>query len=377
MFLEKENRRFDRSLSRLFQTALINDGANFPQDLYEKIAQIVKGTPLNAPIDISEYNAVQLINVDYLINKSLLESMLLTNNNPKIYPYQLKICVGHADSVIDIQPKPAHGHIGQFVLKHKQFFYNTETKEDLPYKEIGEFFNLLCKEDIDTERAIGKMMLAFIQKGFHFWENEAYNSEMINLDPSNHEIFLDYTGNYESNDDYVTEFEVCLSDKHVQLALAKDQLESFLVICYLVCVKEVSRRLASPKYYQKNLQLQCKDLPFSVAIYKSLILLADGNIRIGELFASDTQYGVSTGKEITKIGTDHLKKTKLKFNNLNKLFFEKYYKDNKSVKENFNLTFSNSLGLNYNLPEFDDKLIDSKDEWSDDDSEGRCSYTKN
>lgn len=95
-----------------------------------------------------------------------------------------------------------------------------------------------------------------------------------------------------------------LYDAGIRRYLRKDrpktrfaQLNRF---AYLLCVKETARRkFAGAKYDLHNQPASTPDLPFGVAIAAALKLLADGHLRMHEVFDFNAPYGVFSGTQVT------------------------------------------------------------------------------
>ncbi|MGD9107625.1 MAG: hypothetical protein PVI75_00440 [Gammaproteobacteria bacterium] len=106
-------------------------------------------------------------------------------------------------------------------------------------------------------------------------------------------------------------------------------------IAFLVCFQEVYRR--KNQGYKKSsdgLPVKILELPFGVAVSSALKLIADGHLRMREVFDSDSKYGVFTGQSIMN---KNIKNTIQKFNQLFVFFFDVYIADifafkNKSQK---------------------------------------------
>jgi len=368
MFQIPNNRRFDRSLSRKLQELLVNDQDNVTQQLSnEIISRILKIK--NDPIDVHSYTAIQLIKAEYLVNKFLLETILLHTTSDSAISIRLpKYSLEINDLIIEIESKPSHGHVGQCLLTCKQTQYGMPYESTLPYTEILIFFSAITQGDAEKEKAIGKMMLAFIKKGAYFWDDPMEGIPENPINATDEQVYLTYS---HADEDGTNDFIVIIAHgTQIDLSLTRDQHEKFLAICYLVCVKEVTRRLASEQYYVKKMAHVGKDLPFLSALFRGLLLLVDGTIRINQLFSPDSQYGVSTGENITIFGPDNLKKTKNKFNALNEQFIINKFDAQVDLTHNFT-SFFNRFGFNYVMPGFNQEHIKSIDKWSDDDADGR------
>jgi len=99
--------------------------------------------------------------------------------------------------------------------------------------------------------------------------------------------------------------------------LRKQHIERINRIGTLFCIKEISRR--------KELIASNSELPFGVAIARTLKLLADGHLRMADVFDHDSPYGVFSGKEI--LSEKMLPTTLEKFHRLFKLYNRIYFEE--------------------------------------------------
>lgn len=355
---QQQIRRKDRSLSRKFQNSFYKDPSCLDNGLYSDINDAITGKI--GEIDISGYTSRELVVADYYVNKNLLEPHL-SGKNP-IIPKEYEIKMFNA--ALTIKQTPAHGHIGNFLGKNRSFLHGNEYElENLPYSDIIASLNTICQGSADQERGVAQIMLQFIKKGPDFYE--PWNGKQKQL--KNQGVYL--TGNYNVQDITTHQYTIVLSDaKKVKFEIEENHLRKLQSICYITCIKEISRRLASDQYYDRNSIHYGKDLSFSIALIRALKLVEKGIITLAQVFSEDAQYGVMTGEGITKFGADGLKSTKNKFNDLNRVYMTHLYDHKKSVVQNFK----------EGITEFDPTFSDSgsgsdsdQDCWSDDDNQGR------
>jgi hypothetical protein len=132
-------------------------------------------------------------------------------------------------------------------------------------------------------------------------------------------------------------------------------------IAYLICFQEVWRR-KNPGYRQAKGDAINKvpELPFGAALACALKLIADGHVRLLEVFSENALLGVFTGQSVMK---DNILTTVIKFNVIFAKFVAIYASQSKEV-----LDIDNSDGeLNFAFtPEFFHKLFKESDGGSSD-----------
>lgn len=349
-------RRKDRSLSRKAQHSLYQNLSNLPMDLYFQLHDAILGIK-HDEIDISSYTTAQLITAEYFINRHLFEPLLLGKLNFTPSEYSLKI----NSCLLKIKPKPAHAHLGNCVVTFNQYIHGLCLEDGSPdYETIYDYLTPLYFEEnkinLDKRRAVAQMMLEFIAKGPEF-----YSSDLVAED----KVKWTYSA-YAYDDTYDNTFSVTLSDNtEVELVINDIEFNQFIGICYHIFVREASRHMASPDYYEKSQPNYGKDLPFSIANFRSLKLVEAGEITFKSFLFKDSAYGVSTGENITVFGEQKLKKTKDKFEKVNNKFRQLFFKNNKTAAENF---IKNSPE---NLPNDFDGDVSDQDCWSDDEVNGK------
>jgi len=106
-----------------------------------------------------------------------------------------------------------------------------------------------------------------------------------------------------------------LSTKKAQNKVRVERLNRLV---YLVSVKEISRRMNQGVNPRKLTSIE--DLPFALAYYRGLRLVAEGHLSMKDIFDKDAKYGPQTGESITN--ERNLFFTKNKFYALNELFIQ-------------------------------------------------------
>ena len=189
-------------------------------------------------------------------------------------------------------------------------------------------------------------------------------------------VYLVHKPTTVNNENY--EYEIVFqSRKAISFKISKTAFDQLMVICYLTCTKEISRRMASENYF-KQIPGQHghygKNLPFGMALFRSLRLIEEGHIRLGDVFSENAPFGISTGISITLPTVNGLKATKDKLNELNKHFIEYFYEPAISLVNNFNTSIT--FLCDKPFQEQDLRYDSEQDHWSDDDREGRPKKVK-
>lgn len=331
IYNEQAIRRADRAFIRNFQNEVLS---SCPKQLYEAFEKAVthKDQP---PIDISSFKTTDIIAAESALNKFFMRELAKNEKDRcQIFPYYLTFC----NIKIKITPKPQPAHFGNALV---EMVCGKNDLVSLDYATI--------KIQASGLQETGKAAL-FAETLLDFMQNKP-------------EVISDI---FQFNEK--SKFFCHVKDE--KFKLPKDKFILMPYICYLFCIKEISRRMDGNYFYDdiRN-DNYGKKLPFLITQYRTLKLIAEGKINIEDVFDGDALLGIVTGKNITTFSKEGLKLTKDKMDRIN----EEYVNYLVDKKKNFiallkkDIMFFNAkvdLGQISVQPE-------EQDQWSDDDEEGR------
>jgi hypothetical protein len=267
------------------------------------------------------------------------------NSGGKTWNYE-KIYRGKKDAAHDTtedinissQYAPSAGNLGNFVMKGIGDYGTNGSNH------ILRVINQMTKEEVESEKKLAKILLSSSKDGTGITE----------------EILRD-AGMWLSN---------TATERRLQVV----QINR---IAYLCLSKEIARRKEQGfKNDKKGSMVEVPELPFGLGIAMALKLIADGHLKMKEVFDSNAEYGVATGKEI--MHSRILPETLRKFKNVYDLYQEHYgtevkqKKDikNKKGKEKIKKEFPSSEKLHQLLLETYGGASDtSGDEYSSEDED--------
>jgi hypothetical protein len=150
-------------------------------------------------------------------------------------------------------------------------------------------------------------------------------NSLAGLDPNKEKILAELFLNYKKGDGNALSAQSLRANGFIvpRTAAARRTLVNRInKIAYLICFQEVYRR-KNQGYHRGNNNsiIQTLELPFGVAVSSALKLIADGYLRMQDVFDSDSRYGVFTGQSIMNKNID---RTIQKFNDLFVLFSQTY-----------------------------------------------------
>jgi hypothetical protein len=121
----------------------------------------------------------------------------------------------------------------------------------------------------------------------------------------------------------LTEERLIAAQMHLPVAMGERRklVERFNKAAYLICFQEVYRRKNQGYRMVNGAPQRVVELPFALAVACALKLIADGHLRMQQVFDADAVFGVFTG---TGVMSDNLITTLKKFNQLFTFFAEQY-----------------------------------------------------
>ena len=212
-------------------------------------------------------------------------------NHEKILRGEINILNGETESFhISMQYAPFAGNMGNFVMRGiGDYGANGELN-------ILHIINETTRGEANLEKKLAKLLISSSKKGQGITEKILYNAGMY--------LYTDE------------------KDKIIQI-------KQINRICYLCLSKEISRRKNQGfKNDRKGNMTEVPEFPFGIAIAMALKLIANGHLKMKDVFDSDSTYGVATGKEI--LHERNIEKTIKKFQRVFNLYQQYYGKEQPS-----------------------------------------------